>query len=209
MIKKILFLVAVIGLTATGSFAQPSGASADKDEVTKEMLEMRAKLDQYLATQTLDNKGNGNINEKEKSRIDTLEQILQRMQQEIDALKAKIQKMETEKAPEVLNRKFENLLAVVYFEIGSSQISQADKLKLQKMALENRDKTLQLVAYTDWTGNNEVNQALSDKRALAVQTELISNGYNIDQLKSYAKGKMAEESQNLPAAECRRVEIRY
>jgi outer membrane protein OmpA-like peptidoglycan-associated protein len=93
--------------------------------------------------------------------------------------------------------------------VGSFELSAENKAIIRKVAKEHGDKQLQVVAYTDWVGNDEYNQNLSSERATAVQREFIINGFASDHIKIYSRGKMVSKQENLSAKECRRVEIRY
>lgn len=204
--KRILILISFLLPVCMAQGQTPTDAQ-EKEAAKQEMLQMRAKLDTYLNTKT-ESESNPQL---AAPSLDSMARQIKELQDELAILKAELQNLKNAKPeqPEVVTKKFDNILAVVYFEVGSSTLSEADKQLIKQLIAKHSDKTLQLVAYTDWTGNNETNQLLSDKRALAVQQEMTLNGFSMNQIKTYARGKMADESQNLPAKECRRVEIRF
>ena len=193
--------------------AQSDSVSINNKVVKGEMNEMVQKLDAFLAIEA--NGKSTSVNENVLKSLnkykDSINLVLTSQQQDIYYLKQRIKALEEKKtlAPEVVSNKFENVAGVIYFDIGSFELSAENKLLVKDIVSKYGTKTLQLVAYTDTIGNAVNNQKLSDNRALSVQNELTSNGIEIQQLKIYSKGMMAEENRNLTAKECRRVEIRY
>ncbi len=208
------YLVLLFALFANNLFAQLDSTKTDNIVVKQEMGDMLTKLNAFLAQNSTEG-ANANLYHQLNANInlykDSINKVIAAQQQAIIDLRAQIETLKNANItkPEVVNKKFENLVGVLYFEVGSSDLTEENKAIVKKVIAEHGDKILQIVSYTDWTGNNEINQKLSDKRALSVQNELTNNGFLIQNLKTYSRGKMAQESTNLSAKECRRVEIRY
>ena len=79
----------------------------------------------------------------------------------------------------------------VLFAAGRYQLKPEAKLALAKLAgviLAYPGVTLEVDGYTDSTGSDEVNQTLSDKRAEAVRTFLVSQGVSPDSITAQGFG---------------------
>jgi len=206
---KYCCIILLLSLFTNTSFAQLDSTKVNNQMVKQEMNEMLAKLNAYLAQNSPNNTGS-NLYGELNSYKESMAKTIAAQQQEINELKLRLKTLEDKKVmPEVVTKKFDNIIGVLYFEVGSFALSEENKMVVKKVVQNYGNKTLQLVAYTDWTGNNENNQKLSEQRALAVQNELTNNGFKIQDLKTYSRGKMAVENEKLSAKECRRVEIRY
>lgn len=205
----------IVGIAATSLMlvAAANAQTNNNEAIVSEMITMRNTLTDYLNKKTANENTGGNAMAASSWQLwaDSIQQSMLSMQKEIAMLKSKIAELEkTPAKPEVVDTKFENILAVFYFDAGSAALSESDKNKIAELAQNNGDKVLQLVSYTDWTGNDQINKELSDKRASTVQNSLTENGFSINQLKIYSKGKVTEaESKTLSPRECRRVEIRW
>lgn len=85
----------------------------------------------------------------------------------------------------------DKLLRNVYFEIDQADLSE-DALKqlktIAKYMKSNKDLKLELAGHTDDTGSHAYNLQLSEKRAEAVYTYLVSNGISPDRLALRAFG---------------------
>lgn len=206
----LIFLLLVMTYT---SYGQTDSAKAERDAVKQEMMEMNEKINSYLSDKTSSNESRmiQELNKKWSHFADSVKSQLAMQQLEIADLKARLKALEEKKpeTPEVVTTKFDNVLAVLYFDMGSYTLSTENKATIKKIVQEHGNKILQLVAYTDWIGNNEYNQNLSNQRAKSVQDELTSLGFLIQNMRIYSRGKMADENEKLSAKECRRVEIRF
>lgn len=104
---------------------------------------------------------------------------------------------------------------VVHFDYDSSDLSQEDYLTLQAHAqflVANANSKVALTGHTDERGTREYNMALGERRAKAVESFLITNGVNPQQLEAVSYGKEAPVNQGHNEAawkENRRVEINY
>ncbi len=210
MIKKLCFIGIYFVLFVNANILMAQNSK--HHEETQELLAMREKVNDFLNNKILAGEQKQNTNNDDlKLFRDSLLFEIANLKLEIESLKNAMAKLSSANTttPEIVDTKFENILTVLYFEVGSYNLSNDYKTLIKNIVKQNPDKVLQLVAYTDWVGNNEFNQRLSDLRANSVQNELLLNGFSIKNIKIYAKGKMSEENQNLSAKECRRVEIRY
>lgn len=97
------------------------------------------------------------------------------------------------------------LSASSLFAIGQAKLG-ADKSELNKLATALKDHpeagSIQINGYTDPLGNEKANQALSQKRADAVKTYLVSQGVPADRLKAVGKGSAD------PVAKCEGIKKR-
>ena len=104
---------------------------------------------------------------------------------------------------------------VVYFDYDSSDLSNEDYQTLQAHAqflMANANSKVALTGHTDERGTREYNMALGERRAKAVQSYLVTNGVNPNQLEAVSYGKeMPINAGHGEAAwkENRRVEINY
>ncbi|WP_288382429.1 peptidoglycan-associated lipoprotein Pal [uncultured Acinetobacter sp.] len=104
---------------------------------------------------------------------------------------------------------------VVHFDYDSSDLSTEDYQTLQAHAqflMANANSRVALTGHTDERGTREYNMALGERRAKAVQSYLITNGVNPQQLEAVSYGKeMPINAGHDEAAwkENRRVEINY
>ncbi|MFC3170960.1 peptidoglycan-associated lipoprotein Pal [Acinetobacter vivianii] len=104
---------------------------------------------------------------------------------------------------------------VVHFNYDSSDLSNEDYQTLQAHAqflVANANSRVALTGHTDERGTREYNMALGERRAKAVESFLITNGVNPQQLEavSYGKESPVNAGHNEAAwKENRRVEINY
>ncbi|WP_179998403.1 peptidoglycan-associated lipoprotein Pal [Acinetobacter sp. YH12239] len=104
---------------------------------------------------------------------------------------------------------------VVHFDYDSSELSTEDYQTLQAHAqflLANANSKIALTGHTDERGTREYNMALGERRAKAVESYLVTNGVNPNQLEAVSYGKeMPINTGNNEAAwkENRRVELNY
>jgi OOP family OmpA-OmpF porin len=106
--------------------------------------------------------------------------------------------------------------ATVKFEVGSSKISAKDQIELKELAnaaTRLKGYIIEVMGYTDSTGNAEMNTKLSEDRAKAVITYLVQQG-SVPVRRIVAPGAMGEYGSAAPnetaagRAENRRVEVK-
>jgi len=104
---------------------------------------------------------------------------------------------------------------VVYFDYDSSDLSNEEYQTLQAHAqflMANANSKVALTGHTDERGTREYNMALGERRAKAVQSYLVTNGVNPNQLEAVSYGKEMPINPGHDEAawkENRRVEINY
>jgi peptidoglycan-associated lipoprotein len=104
---------------------------------------------------------------------------------------------------------------VVHFDYDSSDLSTEDYQTLQAHAqflMANANSKVALTGHTDERGTREYNMALGERRAKAVQSYLITNGVNPQQLEAVSYGKESPVNPGHDESawkENRRVEINY
>ena len=104
---------------------------------------------------------------------------------------------------------------VVNFDYDSSQLSQKDFATLNAHArylAQTNGAKVTLAGHTDERGTREYNMALGERRALSVQTFLLTNGVTQGQIDTVSYGKevpVNEATSEAAWAENRRVEIKY
>ncbi len=83
---------------------------------------------------------------------------------------------------------------VVHFDYDSSELSNEDYQTLQAHAqflVANANSRVALTGHTDERGTREYNMALGERRAKAVESFLVTNGVNPQQLEAVSYGKEA------------------
>ncbi|MBQ6209901.1 MAG: carboxypeptidase regulatory-like domain-containing protein [Prevotella sp.] len=130
-----------------------------------------------------------------QSQLDALNAQLKAKQDEINSLKSQLanQKPEVKTVEKVVN-KTEVLAAPVsvFFNIGEATVANPSDLQnvkdLVKLAKDNNKKIV-ITGYADSkTGNAEINNALSQKRAEAIADELVKMGVSRDNIKIVSEG---------------------
>jgi outer membrane protein OmpA-like peptidoglycan-associated protein len=208
-------LLLTAGWPAAG-LCQADSMRHERDAVKEQLVAMNDKLNKFLGSNMSPEMVSAIgqvVDMKWTAYTDSLTTVNKRQQMDIEQLKSRIREIE-EKLKQMSDQNhqdelMERKLDVLYFDVGSFTLSAENKAIIRKIAHANADKTLQIVAYTDWVGDDGYNQALSSERAAAVQRELLICGFAQERIKIYSRGKMVSKQENLSAQECRRVEIRY
>lgn len=101
----------------------------------------------------------------------------------------------------------------ILFATNSSDLSTASRNALATFAANlkaNNQTDLLIVGHTDNTGNDKINQPLSERRAQSVMSYLLGQGIASSRMKSEGKGSTEPVADNATAAgrkENRRVEV--
>lgn len=104
-------------------------------------------------------------------------------------------------------------LGDVLFDTGKSQLKSGGLRTMQKLAdflKQNPERKVMIEGFTDSTGGDDLNQALSERRADAVRVALIDQGISSDRVRTRGYGKAFPIAGNETAAGRqlnRRVEI--
>jgi outer membrane protein OmpA-like peptidoglycan-associated protein len=91
-------------------------------------------------------------------------------------------------------------LANVFYEVDSWQLkmeSMSELDNLVSLLAENKNLAMEIGGYTDSTGSDQYNKALSEKRALSVVDYLIKKGISTDRLKYKGYGNTAPLGDNV------------
>ncbi|MBL7817114.1 MAG: OmpA family protein [Saprospiraceae bacterium] len=103
-----------------------------------------------------------------------------------------------EVAPEV-KKVLDYALKGVQFETGSAQLTQASYAILDEVALtmyKNLDLRISIEGHTDRTGNESINQKLSEARAKTCMTYLVTKGIKSERLQTKGFGSSKPVSDN-------------
>jgi outer membrane protein OmpA-like peptidoglycan-associated protein len=100
----------------------------------------------------------------------------------------------------------------VLFASGKSQLLPASRRRLGEVAkaLKEDKRSLLIVGHTDASGSDELNRKLSEDRAKAVRTYLVSQGIETDRIRAEGMGEtqpIADNTSPEGRANNRRVEI--
>ncbi|MFC4310397.1 OmpA family protein [Steroidobacter flavus] len=104
-------------------------------------------------------------------------------------------------------------LGDVLFDTGKATLKPGAYTTVDRLAnvlKESPDRKVMIEGHTDSTGSEELNQALSERRAAAVQTALLERGVNANQIAAVGKGMAYPIASNNDAAgrqRNRRVEM--
>jgi outer membrane protein OmpA-like peptidoglycan-associated protein len=90
----------------------------------------------------------------------------------------------------------------VLFETGKAELLPGAQDRLARVAdfLKNSDRSVVVEGYTDSTGSEATNMALSERRAQTVRDYLASHGVPPDRLKAEGKGESAPVASNATAS---------
>jgi len=161
--------------------------------------------------------------EAEQARMAAVLILKEKALAEKDSLLAK-QKAEADKKLEALRSKTISVykdargtilsMSDILFETGKADLKQELKLNLAEISAILKsllnDSNIEVEGHTDDRGSDELNQKLSDNRALAVMNYLVERGVNQAKLKSVGYGKtrpVADNSTDEGRAKNRRVEL--
>jgi OOP family OmpA-OmpF porin len=101
----------------------------------------------------------------------------------------------------------------LHFAFNSSVIPVSDYPEVEKLARvmkENPPAKAIIVGHTDWTGSDEYNQKLSERRSQALKDKLIANGIAADRISASGKGEKEPVATNTTRegrAQNRRIEV--
>ncbi len=101
----------------------------------------------------------------------------------------------------------------LHFAFDSSVIPASDYPEVEKLAKvmkENPPAKAIIIGHTDWTGTDEYNQKLSERRALSLSKKLQENGIEVNRIQTSGKGEkepIATNSTSEGRAKNRRIEV--
>lgn len=130
-------------------------------------------------------------------------------QQEAQALQARLAELEAQQT----ERGLLVTLGDVLFEFGQSDLLASANPRMDKLAeflQQFPERRVLIEGYTDSVGSDSINQTLSERRAAAVQSALVSRGINPTRITTQGHGKnhpVASNSTPEGRAMNRRVEV--
>ena len=136
--------------------------------------------------------------------------IGQQMDKQAKELEEELEGAEVDRVGEGIALKFDN---AVLFDFDSAQLRPEARDELSKLAdnLEKYPNTdLVVVGHTDAVGSNEYNQALSERRANAAASYLISQGVSRSRVTTLGKGEteaIASNDTDFGRQQNRRIEV--
>lgn len=101
----------------------------------------------------------------------------------------------------------------LHFAFDSSVIPVSDYSeveKLTKVMKENPPSKAIVIGHTDWSGSDEYNQKLSERRSQALKDKLVSNGIEAERISASGKGEkepIATNKTREGRAQNRRIEV--
>ena len=203
-----------LAVTAAGT---ASSAQSTKDYQATQ-TEIMQKTQKDLATQTEASK-NANANLAESQRNNTLktEQLAAEQKARVDA-DARTAKAQADLAALAAVKEEARGLVItlsgsVLFASGKSELLPSAQTRLNQVVvalLETKERSLIIEGHTDSQGSSGSNQELSQRRADAVRTYIISRGYDADLVQAHGIGEDRPVADNTSAegrANNRRVEI--
>lgn len=101
----------------------------------------------------------------------------------------------------------------ILFDTGKSELSFSSKTALEKLATslaQNPDTDLVVYGHTDNTGSREVNQRISEQRAMSVRNYLVGKAISVERLTTHGMAydqPVADNSTSAGRAQNRRVEV--
>lgn len=199
-------------------------------EIKKQALEMREKLNNYLADKLEDNKNINSLVIKGAAggyMNDSLVNTILLQQMELNVLKEKYQALEAvvenlnsynQMSADKANGAFVNPSTGgnyiqyadkqlnLYFSFNEYELNENQKEVLNTFLANQKGKRAKVISYTDWRGKSKVNNQIGKKRANTV-TKILKG-----KVKSYAvnintKCNINMANEGLNAQWCRRIEI--
>lgn len=135
--------------------------------------------------------------------------VLAERAREADAAKAELAELKARQT----SRGMVVTIGDVLFDTGKATLKEGATLTIDRLAAymrENPKSRLRVEGFTDSTGSDELNDALSQRRADTVASALVSRGISADRLQAIGRGKTFPVASNDSAAgrqQNRRVEV--
>jgi outer membrane protein OmpA-like peptidoglycan-associated protein len=176
--------------------------AADVSAYTKELAELRTKVNNYEAELATIREDTVNLHKTDNeltTSINDLRSRLLTLNEEIKKLSEQ-PKPEVKEEPKVEEKdevtKFEEELKnyMIHFATNSTSVSEQDKLFLNKVAdflIQHPEVKIEVQGHTDNTGSSKINETISYNRAKSVANYLIAKGVPESQLfiKGYGPSK--------------------
>ncbi len=162
---------------------QEAQRAAQAQAQAQQQLQQAQQQQQLLAQQT--EQARLQAQQAEQARLQTEQQAEQQRQRLLQQLNQVLQTKDTAKGL-IVN------VSDVLFDVDKATLKPGAKVRLAKVAgiiLAYPDLKLQVDGYTDSTGSDEHNQALSERRADAVRDFLVSQGVSPENIQARGFGK--------------------
>ena len=223
---KFYLILAVFILGFGHTYAQTKRDSSNA-EIKQQALEMRVKLNKYLADNLLEE---GKKDTGLQVFIDSISHVVSKQQKEINELNEKLNTMfklvqsgdfeakssssqalqQNLMVREVVKGKSYHIVNQnqlnLYFAFDSDKLSKEQILVLKNFIKSKKAKSLSLAGFTDWMGSEQYNQYLALNRANAVKKQISNLGLNIEILSNTICNNNSVYNDHT-AKWCRRVEI--
>ena len=227
--KASVLLLFIMVLVVNGLQAQTKRDSSNA-EVKKQALEMREKLNNYLADKLDENKnlnslvikgqGGGYMN-------DSLVNTIMLQQIELNVLKNKYQALEAmvenlnsynQMSAEKANGPFVNpsnggnyiqysdKQLNLYFSFNEYELNENQIAVLNTFLVNQKGKSAKVISYTDWRGKSKVNIQIGQKRANTI-SKILKGKVKSYEVSINTKCNMNMANEGLNAQWCRRIEI--
>jgi outer membrane protein OmpA-like peptidoglycan-associated protein len=228
---KLSVLLLFTMLFASHQLEAQTPKDSSNAEIKKQALEMREKLNNYLADKLDENKNLNSYVIKGVSGVgfmnDSLVNTILLQQIELNVLKQKYQELEAlvnnlnttnqlsaEKAngPFINPSSGENYIQYadkqlnLYFSFNDNSLNEKQIEALSKFLENKKLKRAKIISYTDWRGNAKANNQIGKKRAATV-TKLLKGKVKSYTVSTDTKCKMNMTNEGLNAQWCRRIEI--
>lgn len=218
----LLLFILVLGINSLQAQTKKDSSNA---EVKKQAVEMRDKLNNYLAERLAEEKkqmvvqGNG-LN-------DTLLNTITTQQVELDVLKEKYQALEAlvenlnatnQMSAEKANGAFVNPSTGgnyiqyadkqlnIFFSFNDNTLNENQITVLNNFLANKKNKRARVISYTDWRGKPKVNNQIGKKRAATI-TSILKGKVKSYTVNINTKCNMSMTNEGLNAQWCRRIEI--
>jgi outer membrane protein OmpA-like peptidoglycan-associated protein len=168
--------------------------AADAQAQAQQQLQQARQQQEQLAQQT--QQAQLQAQRAEQARVQSEQQAELQRQRLLQQLNQVLQTKDTAKGL-IVN------VSDVLFDTGKATLKPGARVRLAKVSgiiLAYPDLSLEVDGYTDSTGSNEFNQALSERRAEAVRDFLVSQGVSPNNVRSLGFGKADPIASNETAA---------
>ncbi|MBP9688000.1 MAG: OmpA family protein [Bacteroidia bacterium] len=230
MISKLKYILGlcliVFGLSAVNAQSKRDSSNA---EIQQQALEMRQKLNKYMADKLLEEQVIANPGMQ--LFFDSISTSINKQQIEIDELKKQFAALEKaiKEGTLTVNNNAKNVRANaldtlindvargatfhrigakqlnLYFSFDNAKITTEQKAELRKFLGSRKSKLVKVIGYTDWIGTEKYNEALAADRCLTITR--VVNGFKIRHRVSTNINCNNDVYNPDKAKWCRRVEI--
>ncbi|TAE85275.1 MAG: hypothetical protein EAY81_06640 [Bacteroidetes bacterium] len=228
MTKSALYVLLFFIGVAQSSYGQLSKKDSSNAEIKQQAVEMRIKLDKYMA-EKLGTTTPNNSTPYNQLTLDSFRLLFKRQHEELQELKSKFELLEHDltsgkyamsnnrksdsaytksdrikNTPPVKYEQPNNKLLIVYFPFDEYELTDDQIQTIQQfIAKQTKTKSITLYGYTDWVGNEKYNKQLKLDRCLAVRRNLKTKS----SVKIVVNRSCSISSPDTSPDYCRKVEI--